>query len=476
MADLTVSANVDSMLAAADYAAIKTLLSINNVNNTTDALKPVSAAQQAAIDAAITALVGGAPAALNTLVELSASLADDANAMATLVSALAGKQATLVSGTNLRTVNGNTLLGSTDLVVGGNVATDAIFDAAGDLPVGTGSNTAARLPIGTALQVLRVNAGATALEYSTPSGGDPTFADEAADATCFVAFVTAADGVLGPKTNASLKFDSATKRLTIGSATSTDDGTFISTRPTTGAGPHAFRDEGIHNASANGGGYGSFDAATTIDGTSNYNHSASFQSRQTFNGSGTLTELRGMSLANVHNGTGVISFHQQLKVVPLAGVGPVLNDIGVYSEMNTTRGTNNYFLYHVGGAQSYHKGRLEVTLGATEANHNGETTDGGQIVVSGFGLSSSQMQIGYNTTGDYGWFQAAEYGASYNPIKINPNGGDVEVGTGAKTDNNATAGNTRLFVYDVDNATLERVTVGAADSGGSGFKLLRIPN
>ena len=39
-----------------------------------------------------------------------------------------------------------------------------------------------------------------------------------------------------------------------------------------------------------------------------------------------------------------------------------------------------------------------------------------------------------------------------------------------------TAADTGLMVWDVDNATLERVTVGAADSGGAGFKLLRIPN
>jgi len=45
-----------------------------------------------------------------------------------------------------------------------------------------------------------------------------------------------------------------------------------------------------------------------------------------------------------------------------------------------------------------------------------------------------------------------------------------------QVDDSATATHTRLLVYDVDNATLERVTVGAADSGGSGFKVLRIPN
>lgn len=38
------------------------------------------------------------------------------------------------------------------------------------------------------------------------------------------------------------------------------------------------------------------------------------------------------------------------------------------------------------------------------------------------------------------------------------------------------AGETNFMLFDVDNATLERVSVGAADSGGVGFKLLRIPN
>jgi hypothetical protein len=45
-----------------------------------------------------------------------------------------------------------------------------------------------------------------------------------------------------------------------------------------------------------------------------------------------------------------------------------------------------------------------------------------------------------------------------------------------KFDGNSTAGNTRLLIWDVDNANLERVSVGAADSGGSGFKVLRIAN
>lgn len=48
--------------------------------------------------------------------------------------------------------------------------------------------------------------------------------------------------------------------------------------------------------------------------------------------------------------------------------------------------------------------------------------------------------------------------------------------SGVETDNSVVAGNTRLLVFDVDNNTVERVTVGAVDTGGAGFKVLRIPN
>lgn len=46
----------------------------------------------------------------------------------------------------------------------------------------------------------------------------------------------------------------------------------------------------------------------------------------------------------------------------------------------------------------------------------------------------------------------------------------------AKFDTSSAAGETRFWLYDEDNGTMERVTVGIPDSGGAGFKLLRIPN
>lgn len=58
-------------------------------------------------------------------------------------------------------------------------------------------------------------------------------------------------------------------------------------------------------------------------------------------------------------------------------------------------------------------------------------------------------------------------------ILISGSGGEVNAAT---FDDDATAGNTRFLVYDVDNGQLERVSVGAADSGGTGYKVLRIAN
>jgi hypothetical protein len=50
------------------------------------------------------------------------------------------------------------------------------------------------------------------------------------------------------------------------------------------------------------------------------------------------------------------------------------------------------------------------------------------------------------------------------------------VAENARIERTATATHTALMIWDTDNATLERVTVGAAGSGGTGFKVLRIPN
>jgi hypothetical protein len=70
-----------------------------------------------------------------------------------------------------------TIAWETPSATGGSVATDTIFDAKGDLPVGTGPNTSARLPVGIDGYYLKANsAQATGLEWAAVSstGGAPT--------------------------------------------------------------------------------------------------------------------------------------------------------------------------------------------------------------------------------------------------------------------------------------------------------------
>jgi hypothetical protein len=52
---------------------------------------------------------------------------------------------------------------------------ETIIDAAGDLIYGSAADTAARLAIGTAGQVLQVNSGATAPEWASPAAGGKNF-------------------------------------------------------------------------------------------------------------------------------------------------------------------------------------------------------------------------------------------------------------------------------------------------------------
>jgi hypothetical protein len=78
------------------------MVGLGNVDNTSDANKPVSTAQASAIATAkseaiadatsqVNAVIAGAPSALNTLDELAAALGDDANFAATLTTSLAAK-------------------------------------------------------------------------------------------------------------------------------------------------------------------------------------------------------------------------------------------------------------------------------------------------------------------------------------------------------------------------------------------------
>lgn len=71
-------------------------------------------------------------------------------------------------------------------------------------------------------------------------------------------------------------------------------------------------------------------------------------------------------------------------------------------------------------------------------------------------------------------------GGSDNDYAIDATTGNIRLGTGGveagRFDQSAVADDTRFLVYDVTAGTVVRVTRGAANSGGAGFRLLRVPN
>ena len=117
-AQVAASSAADTKISTAVAALTKSSVGLANVDNTSDASKPVSTAQASAIATAkseaiadataqVNAVIASAPAALNTLDELAAALGDDASFAATVTANLSSK-APIASPTFTGTVSGIT--------------------------------------------------------------------------------------------------------------------------------------------------------------------------------------------------------------------------------------------------------------------------------------------------------------------------------------------------------------------------------
>tara|TARA_R110000824_G_scaffold117171_7_gene269026 strand:+ start:921 stop:2972 length:2052 start_codon:yes stop_codon:yes gene_type:complete len=157
--------------------SVKGIVELATTAETTTGTDTARAVTPAGVQAAVDALVGGAPGALDTLNELAAAIGDDATYASTITNSLALK-APLASPTFTGTIGvpnvadvESAITANTAKVTNVPVATDAIWDTAGDLAVASGTDAASKLGIGTAGQVLTVNSGATAPEWAAASGG-----------------------------------------------------------------------------------------------------------------------------------------------------------------------------------------------------------------------------------------------------------------------------------------------------------------
>lgn len=108
---------------------------------------------------------------------------------------------------------------------------------------------------------------------------------------------------------------------------------------------------------------------------------------------------------------------------------------------------------------------------------SGSSSDGLDIsqVEVGAATDVSNQTLSASVLARAGLTAGLYVGSAGGPVNVFA-GGRALTDVKARFDSTVTAGQTALLLWDVDNGTLERVTVGAADSGGAGFKLLRIAN
>ena len=115
-------------------------------------------------------------------------------------------------------------------------------------------------------------------------------------------------------------------------------------------------------------------------------------------------------------------------------------------------------------------------LYSVAGNQIGIAANGGDIVRIGIfsGTAQTLHADGAETAPAVAFINDVDSGfwrVGANTVAISTNGVKA-----LQVDADATAGVTRLLVYDVNSAAVVRVSRGANDSGGAGFALLRIPN
>jgi predicted heme/steroid binding protein len=104
-------------------------------------------------------------------------------------------------------------------------------------------------------------------------------------------------------------------------------------------------------------------------------------------------------------------------------------------------------------------------LGKATIIGNNNDANSGQLVIAGSTSTNKRTSIGYNTTGDYGFISVYTALSGYNPLALQPNGGNVGIGTTTPGEKLEVNGNIKTAAPT--NGTAQPWKLGEAVSGST---------
>lgn len=168
---------------------------------------------------------------------------------------------------------------------------------------------------------------------------------------------------------------------------------------------HAFRDESTISAVTDYGGYGAFDAKTSLSGTHNQNHIFSFQDRvaYTASGAGVLQNQAGIySEPEFYGGAGAVLSREGVRIMEYIGSAGIVAAQAGLVVRSLTKATKNYGVIVQGAPMNTFGGRSVFGLVADPATNEGVSHYG--TVLTGSAVASFQASgVGLGIVGTWSW-------------------------------------------------------------------------
>lgn len=245
---------------------------------------------------------------------------------------------------------------------------------------------------------------------------------------------------------------------------------------TGGGNAHAFVDEITYNRTG-AAAINSYDSRTIVQGADAYDHFVSFQSRPVYQGTTSIDRFGGFTSFFTLDGPGTTNIGYHFRARDADGVGPLNTQYGLWISEALTRGSSaNWAVYTEGATASSLGGDLYVGGDDATAPFVFDVSNGSLTVLP---TAANGLRITPSVDATQAIFNVTNAANTANWLTVGVDGEVRMYGTGGVDIQNqdvTASGNVTVGTLYLDDGGAQEVTYGAVDSGGTGFKVLRIPN